>query len=504
MMRPLLPFSLLAATALATPAAADITPVEVWQDLQAYMESVGYTVTGNETGGGDQFTVNDVVMVSTLPQDEGEVRFEIGTVTFTDDGAAVAVSFPATMPIRFDIETEPGSRAKGTVAYRHTALDMRVSGSVSAPRYDYTADTLALELTDLAVDGTPVGRDEIRLGLSMADVTGSSLSQIGGTRVIEQTFDAGSLGYEIFMTDVDGGDDKAQIVGSMMDLSMTAGSEMPASPSGQDGVADLIPDMTGDVSFVHRGGTLDVNSTTEGSETQYSARTEGADLNVDVTPSGLGYGVTSRGVTLQLVTPDMPVPLDIEATEAAFDLSGPMRPTETAQPFDLSFALRGFEMAEAVWSLFDPGAALPRDPALLEIDLSGEMRQLIDMFDEEAVAALDEEDRPTELQSMALDGLTLELAGARLTGTGGFTFDNSDFSTFDGIPAPSGEVTLELSGINALIDTLVTMGLVPQEQAMGVRMMMSMFAQPIGDDMLSSKIEVKGSGEVLANGQRLR
>ena len=58
---------------------------------------------------------------------------------------------------------------------------------------------------------------------------------------------------------------------------------------------------------------------------------------------------------------------------------------------------------------------------------------------------------------------------------------------------------------NGLLDTLVGMGLVPEEQAMGARMMMGLFARPgDGEDTLVSTIEVKEDGSILANGQRIQ
>jgi len=49
------------------------------------------------------------------------------------------------------------------------------------------------------------------------------------------------------------------------------------------------------------------------------------------------------------------------------------------------------------------------------------------------------------------------------------------------------------------------MGLVAEEQAMGARMMMGLFAVAGADeDTLNSKIEVNEQGQVFANGQRLR
>ena len=87
-----------------------------------------------------------------------------------------------------------------------------------------------------------------------------------------------------------------------------------------------------------------------------------------------------------------------------------------------------------------------------------------------------------------------------MTGDGYFAFDNSF-----GIPIPSGTANMMLVGANGLMDTLVSMGLLPQEQAMGARMMLGLFARPgDGEDTLVSTIEVKEDGQILANGQRLK
>ena len=54
----------------------------------------------------------------------------------------------------------------------------------------------------------------------------------------------------------------------------------------------------------------------------------------------------------------------------------------------------------------------------------------------------------------------------------------ADLTTFDGMPRPEGALDLELTGGNTLLDTLVAMGLLPEEQAMGARMMLGLFARP--------------------------
>ena len=109
------------------------------------------------------------------------------------------------------------------------------------------------------------------------------------------------------------------------------------------------------------------------------------------------------------------------------------------------------------------------------------------------------------MNSIDINALELTAAGASLTGTGAFEIDNSDTQTFSGMPKPVGAVDLKLVGGNGLIDKLVAMGLLPEDQAMGARMMMGLFTIPSGKpDTLTSKIEVNDQGHVLANGQRLR
>jgi PPE-repeat protein len=123
-------------------------------------------------------------------------------------------------------------------------------------------------------------------------------------------------------------------------------------------------------------------------------------------------------------------------------------------------------------------------------------------MDPEAMAKAGEV--PGELNSLDINNLLVKIVGAQLSGNGGFTFDNTDMVTFNGMPKPTGAVNLNLSGANALIDKLVNMGLLPQEQAMGARMMMGLFTVPQGDDVLSSKIEINEQGHILANGQRIQ
>ena len=92
-----------------------------------------------------------------------------------------------------------------------------------------------------------------------------------------------------------------------------------------------------------------------------------------------------------------------------------------------------------------------------------------------------------------------------MTGYGAATFDNSGTDTQDGTLKPTGAVDLKLVGGNTLINSLVEAGLLPDQMAMGARMVMGMFTIPgDGEDTLETKIEFTRSGAILANGQRIK
>ena len=168
--------------------------------------------------------------------------------------------------------------------------------------------------------------------------------------------------------------------------------------------------------------------------------------------------------------------------------------------------MRDFAVSDMIWGLLDPSAQLPRDPATLALDLSGKAKVLFDFLNPDQAAALQSSGAaPGELNALTLKSLVLDAVGARLTGTGDFTFDNSDLTSFDGMPRPTGAVDLKLVGGNGLLDKLVAMGMLPQEQAMGARMMMGLLAVAGTEpDTLNSKIEINDAGHILANGQRIQ
>ena len=126
------------------------------------------------------------------------------------------------------------------------------------------------------------------------------------------------------------------------------------------------------------------------------------------------------------------------------------------------------------------------------------MKWLVDLLKPEEMAGAM---MPATVDSVDINDITLEIAGAKFNGQGAAMIDNSSMP-----PMPVGELNLDLKGGIGLLDKLVSLGLLPQEQGQMVKMMSGMFTVPGGDgtDHLTSKIEMKQGGAILANGQRIK
>ena len=112
---------------------------------------------------------------------------------------------------------------------------------------------------------------------------------------------------------------------------------------------------------------------------------------------------------------------------------------------------------------------------------------------------------PAALHALQVSELRLSGGGAELSGNGAFTFDNSDLETFRGLPAPNGTFELQAAGANALIDSLVTLGLIPAEQAFFARIVAAPFLEAgTGPDTLRTRIDVSPDGGIRANGRPVR
>jgi len=481
-----------------TASIADITSQEVWDDWNSYMSGFGYEVTASPEITGDSVVVNSLMIAMDLPDDGGKVKVDFGEISFKDQGdGTVAVILPDQKPIAISLNND----FSVTLNYDTTGMSMIVSGAADDLTYTYSAPKVAVSIADLVIDGEKV--ENAKLDLALTNLAGTSTSKMGALRNIVQTFASDMFTYDLSITEPSGNSTIA-LKGSMADFKMDSDSSIPANVDFAK-MADALNN-----GFAAKGGLswgaggYEFSSNDSGATVNGSSNSDSGSLKFAMNREIINYGGVAKGTKSSFTSSDFPFPIDITIAESAFNLLMPAGPSDDPKDLNLTVKLVDFNVNDMIWSMADPMGKLPHDPATIVLEVDGKANWFVDIMDPTALDS-GKFDIPGALHELTLKALELKVAGADLTGNGAFTFNNDDLETFDGLPAPTGEINLQLVGGNALLDNLVAMGLLPEDQAMGVRMMTGMFAVAgEGDDTLTSKIEVNGDGSILANGQRIK
>ena len=487
-------------------ASADVTADDIWADFQAYMAGIGYEMTGTTTRQGNVLTASDVGMTGTFGPEAGTMEMQLGTFTLSENGdGSVDIRFPEVVPITTEFEIDDGVRGRSNMEYRQQGAVVTASGTPADLNYVFSADTISFVSDGLEIDGTETEEEIYTLRVDMSGLSGTTDMLLGSTRNYDQALNAETATYSMIFSDPSG-EGEGRITGSMDEVKFTGIAEVPllvAQSLQTDMNTMLGAGFAVDGTFTTGRNDVKIMSTTPDALFSGDIRSDASSLDVKMNEDGLTYAAGQSGMDVQISTPSVPFPIAFRVADTGFNLSMPLRTADTAGAFALGFSMEDFSTDEAIWALIDPGAQLPRDPATLILQITGKAKVLFDFLDPTALAAAQSEgETPAEIESADIQALRLDIAGAELTGTGAFTFDNSQDV---GPPPPVGGVDLRLEGGNGLIDGLVAIGLLPEEQAMAARMMMGLLAVP-GDapDTLTSRIEINEQGHVMANGQRIQ
>lgn len=485
-------------------AQAQVTAEEVWKSWQDLSASVGQTMTAtSEARDGDTLVVDGVAMTLNTP-DGMVAESTLGTIRFRDTGAGtVEVTLPDSYPISMTMPpVDPGDAAGPRtlkLIISQPGLLMTAGGSATDTSYDFTAPTIAVAVTEISDASGP---KDAKIDVALTGVSGTyKMTGAEAAKTLDSTFNATSAAITAAGTD-EGTVFAANF--SIADLSGTTkgnflGAEIMAN------IATALNSGFASNGVLSYGKTaFDVDVTDAGTNTKVSGAIDGGNFDFGLDKARLNYAIGMKGASFTVSGAEIPFPqVAVSYGEFAFDLAMPVSKSDTPQDFSFLTKLVDFKVSDEVWAMFDPTGGLPRDPATIIIDTKGTGTLTQDIMDP-AVAEAMAFATPGMLNSLEVTELRAKVAGAEVAGVGAFTFDNSDTTTFQGMPAPTGKLDVTLTGINALLDTLVSMGFIPEDQVMGARMMLAMFAKPgDGPDTLVSTIEFKDKG-LYANGQRLQ
>ena len=493
-----------AAILCGTTASAEVTAQQVWDNWTEQMAvyGQGFTTTGEATSG-DTLIIGGVKIE--MADDEATIVADIGNINLTENGdGTVTITMAQSYPIKIESTPQYGNPVIANITVSQDGMALVVSGEPDAMIYDITADRYAMRLDSLEGDQS-MDVEVVDAVIAMIDLAGTYSVRSDNLTRVSYDFDIGALDIDMMFNETDNGGTMSAN-GDIANLEMFANLAMPIDmdmtaeqPPFADGLA-----MEGGYTFgnVAYGFEFDVGSDSgSGSATVDSG---GLAFSFDV--DGAAYTGESRGIDVTVLLPnEIPLPIEVSMAQYGFDFQIPLSQGDSG-PRDARMAFNFTELAisDILWSLGDPQSVLPRDPLTVALGLNAQVTPFFDFLDPEQEEAAMMSDITGELNGVQITELVVKGAGAEITGDGAFTFDNSDLQSFDGFPRPEGQVNFAINGANALIDNLIAMGLIPQEDAMMPRMMMGMFTTPVGDDMLTSTIEVNSEGHVLANGQRLR
>ena len=487
-----------------TGAFADVTPEEVWQNWQDISKSAGQTITATSAErDGDTLVVSGV----TISYDKDGTSFTstIDEINFADNGDGsvdVTTSDSYTMSLKAPaaVEIEGAMPTDLKLTLTQPEMVVTASGTVDALSYAFEGPSVTAKFEPGDTAAAAQGTFEV----AMTDLSGKYLVEGNGTaKKVTSDFAVKSVKLS--------GSGKDAAAKSDMTFSATiadVAGNTNGNILGAAEMVDLAKALQGGFAvngnFSHGAMTFELAVNEDGKPTKITGGSEGGDMSVAMDATHLQFGAGGKALNLMISSADIPFPeLKLGYQEAAFNMLMPVGKTDAPADFAFLTKLVGFTVSDEVWGMFDPAGSLPHDPATVILDTKGKVTMTTDLFDEAAMAALGDAP-PGDLNALDVTELKASAAGAELTGAGAFTFDNSDKTTFPGVPLPTGKMDLKLTGGNTLLDKLVAMGLLPKDQAMGFKMMVSMFANAAADkDEMTSTLEFKDKG-FYANGQKLQ
>lgn len=504
--------SALALAAMTGPALADVTSEQVWQSWVDYYQSVGYSVTeGKRDKAGDTLTLTELTIQGGMPESQVSVSIPQVTLSETGDGKVKTV-FADQMTGKAHGTDPDGQSYSLPFAVALPGNVIITSGAAQDMTHDFDYPVMDITLTTMT-RGDKEHPLPIKVGI--AESTGIFHIVAGSPAKYDYTMKSGKITFSGNVDNEEG--DKIGFEGNLDDLDLTGEMAVPDGARIEEDMnaalkAGLV--MSGVLKSGALAASFDFAGTDEAGEPTSGAGKfdgKGFDLSYSLSQDGMAYQAGSDAGSFELSAADMPFPINYAIESGSFDMQLPVMQSDDAQPFKFAYSLAGLTLGDAIWNLFDAQGQLPRDPASLDIDVTGQMKVVKDIFDPAGLAAAPQEapaegtetaePQPFEPVEVTINQIALDALGAKVNAQGALNApEGGDMTT------PVGEINATYEGVNGLIDKLGAMGLIPEDQIMGVRMMMAMFAKPVaeGEDKLETRLEFREDGTIFANGQQIK
>ena len=481
----------------ATQAAADVTSAQVWDDILARLQAQGVTVSIGltEPVSGGLILHEVAYRVDRNRVSAALVIDQMRLLDRVDGGVDVII---AEAPVALSLRPDGGDPIELVAMMTFSGQDIVYSGVPGALQVDWTAERVEVVLQNLSVAGETVDFEQ-----SLALEAIVAHSQFGQNASGDLTaINDGTLGALIFEMALKDDDQATRFRANVRVDDYVFQSRSVISDLSQDPTAKPAEGES-HASFGAVQARLDAE--TNGQTILIDMAATSGFSQAEVGDGRMSYSSGLTGGAYRLSGSALPIgPVDLAVDASRFALDAPTENAEAAQPFALRIEHENLRLGEAVWSRFDPGAVLPREPANLRVALSGLVE--LSKFPTEPDVGTDLMATPPILfEFLEIEDFRVSLLGAEITARGQFDFDNSAARTLAGPPRPEGFVDISVRGLGALLTGLTRAGLLPGAQAGMVQMMFGFIATPGAEpDTLESRIGITASGEVTANGLRVR
>jgi hypothetical protein len=484
-------------------ALADVTADDVWQNWQDLGKASNLTISTTKSERiGDTLVLTDVTLTMASPEINidsvmGEVRLQE-----TADGR-VTITQPASYSMQVNMQPSGAEAIAFALDVNQDGLIYTASGDPDALNYDISAADVSVKMSGFQVDGAA---KDLAVDFSITDLVATYLLQKSDLLNITSTYYGDTLRFALSGTD-DLNGTKFKMSGQNQGIAAASESSMLNSVVNIDLPTMLLNGFSATTAFTYNSGAMKIETVDENNSTMdIDTTSEGGKFNMAIDRNRIAYGLAANGVTLKASGSAIPLP-EITAAydEAALDLLVPLAKSGAPQDFTFSTRLTGLTVSDFLWSMIDPGATLPRDPATLIVETKGKASPLVDLLNEAQLEEALIAGAPLQINGLEITALQLTVGGAELKGDGALTFDNTQPPVLGGVaPMPVGKVNLTLDGANGLLGKLQALGLVEPQMVMGFGLFSGMLAKPgPTPDSLITEIELQPGGEILANGNPL-
>jgi len=481
------------ALAAAAPALADTRAADLWTEWQAQAVTTGQVVSADVTQTDTGLTLTN--FTSVLEQPDVTTRGAIDRIELTENAdGTVTVTFSELYSITVTFEVDPGDPPGNIeIQMRHEGLDVRVSGDPGARVYTYSADRLTL--TEGAIWGGGGEPPEIDLSLEMTDL--NTTYRLFGTDAETMRFSSeGSLSGATMLLDArpPEGEEGYLKMGLVMSALQSTGSGSLISIGSLNQISGDLPPgfgFNGSASY----GALDMEFMFEEPSQSFAILygNEGGRIGFGFSEDAISYDIGATGARARITSADLPAPVELSTASSTLRFQIPVAAGDAPQDVGLRIAVEDLAMGDSLWAMVDPAGAVPRNPASLILDATGQIQLFVNLIglDPEAL-----DSPPGELRALNVSDLRLSAGGATLSGTADMTFAPGQI-----VPMPVGSANLQLSGGNALLDTLIASGMVPAQQGAFVRGAIAAFArQGATPDTYETTVDFGADGAITANG----